>query len=284
MFINLVKNGIFPITKDSNGNPIGDQLDTGLGVSGTLQGEGKLLGTSCLFIRTSACNLRCAWVGADGMGSPCDTPYSSHHPEKNRMSIDEIVETVRHNLGNMSHIVISGGEPTQQGNVLGPMMASLKAEFPVHLTVETNGTIYDEGVAKYTDLVSMSPKLSSSTPWAKNLEGTGIKYSEKWAERHERLRKNPEAIQQYINACDRYGTDFQLKFVVSTPEDIEEIENDFLANLTGWTPDDVVLMPEGVSHDALADRTKWALEEAIKRGWRFTPRLHIELFGKARAV
>jgi len=34
----------------------------------------------------------------------------------------------------------------------------------------------------------------------------------------------------------------------------------------------------------LADRSYWAIEAAINRGWRFTPRLHIELFGKARAV
>ena len=61
MKINLVQGGIFPIkdnlTKDS----------TGFKYSGTFQGEGKLTGTACLFIITSACNLRCAWVGLDYM-------------------------------------------------------------------------------------------------------------------------------------------------------------------------------------------------------------------------
>ena len=88
MKINLVQGGIFPI-KDNL------EVDsTGLSVAGTIQGEGKLIGTTCLFIRTSACNLRCAWLGADGQGSPCDTPYSSHKPEKNIMEIDDIIEIV----------------------------------------------------------------------------------------------------------------------------------------------------------------------------------------------
>jgi len=84
MQINLVQGGIFPI-KDNLTND-----STGFKYAGTFQGEGKLTGTACLFIRTSACNLRCAWVGLDGKGSPCDTPYSSHNPEKNKMEIDDI--------------------------------------------------------------------------------------------------------------------------------------------------------------------------------------------------
>ena len=94
MKINLVENGVFPITKDAEGNLLEGALDTGLSSPGTVQGEGKLLGTSCLFIRTSGCNLRCAWVGADGNGSPCDTPYSSHHAEKNMMEVDDVVKLV----------------------------------------------------------------------------------------------------------------------------------------------------------------------------------------------
>ena len=53
MKINLVENGVFPITKDADGNLLEGALDTGLSSPGTVQGEGKLLGTSCLFIRTS---------------------------------------------------------------------------------------------------------------------------------------------------------------------------------------------------------------------------------------
>jgi len=282
MKINLVENGIFPITKDIDGNVINVTLDTGLTLSGTVQGEGKLLGTSCLFIRTSGCNLRCAWVGADGNGSPCDTPYSSHHAESNMMEIDDVVGVVKHNIGNMTHIVVSGGEPTMQKG-LAELLEKLRA-LGLHTTIETNATIFNDDVAKNTSLVSMSPKLESSTPYRQNLKNTGIEYSEHWERKHATKRRNVQVIQQYIHESRNYGNDFQLKFVVQNPADIQEIENDFLNQLTGWVPDDIVLMPEGTSSDMLADRSYWAIEAAIERGWRFTPRLHIELFGKARAV
>jgi 7-carboxy-7-deazaguanine synthase len=282
MKINLVENGIFPITKDIEGNVIVGALDTGLQISGTVQGEGKLLGTSCLFIRTSGCNLRCAWIGADGNGSPCDTPYSSHHAETNMMEVDDVVQLVHANRGNMKYVVVSGGEPTMQKGVV-ELLAKLQS-IGMHTTIETNATIFNESMARHINLVSMSPKLASSTPHEANLKNTGIDYSEHWAKKHESKRRNIEVIQKYIDAAKLYDNDFQLKFVVQNPGDIEEIENDFLAHLTGWTADDVVLMPEGTSSDMLADRSYWAIEAAINKGWRFTPRLHIELFGKARAV
>ena len=282
MKINLVENGIFPITKDIEGNVIVGALDTGLQISGTVQGEGKLLGTSCLFIRTSGCNLRCAWIGADGNGSPCDTPYSSHHAETNMMEVDDVVQLVHANRGNMKYVVVSGGEPTMQKGVV-ELLAKLQS-IGMHTTIETNATIFNKSMARHINLVSMSPKLASSTPWSDNLLNTGIDYSEHWAKKHESKRRNIDTIQKYIDAAKLYDNDFQLKFVVQNPGDIEEIENDFLAHLLGWTADDVVLMPEGTSSDMLADRSYWAIEAAINRGWRFTPRLHIELFGKARAV
>ena len=282
MKINLVENGVFPITKDADGNLLEGALDTGLSSPGTVQGEGKLLGTSCLFIRTSGCNLRCAWVGADGNGSPCDTPYSSHHAETNKMEVDDVVKLVHANRGKMNYVVVSGGEPTMQRPVI-ELVTKLRA-LRFHVTIESNATIYSRELAQNTNLMSMSPKLASSTPHEANLKNTGIDYSEHWAKKHEAKRRNIDTIQKYIDAAKLYDNDFQLKFVVQNPGDIEEIENGFLAHLTGWTADDVVLMPEGTSSDMLADRSYWAIEAAINRGWRFTPRLHIELFGKARAV
>jgi len=278
MKINLVENGIFPIkgqlAKDS----------TGYSVPGTFQGEGKLTGTPCLFVRTSGCNLRCSWVGVDGNGSPCDTPYSSHNPEKNKIEVDEIVRIVSENTldQGIKYVVVSGGEPTIQHKGLAELLQKFK-EIGLHTTIETNATIYTDEVAKYTDLVSMSPKLSTSTPWIKNLKNTGIEYSLKWADKHELTRINIEAMQSFINGRKLFNNDFQLKFVVLEDDDIVEIE-EILEQLTGWEPSDVCLMPEGVDVDALNSRTRWASEEALKRGWRFTPRLHIMMFGKNRMV
>ncbi len=278
MKLNLVENGIFPIENQT-------QVDsTGYGVSGTFQGEGKLIGTACLFIRTSGCNLRCSWVGVNGEGSPCDTPYSSHSPEKNKLDIEEIIDIVIMNTTKqkIKHIVISGGEPTIQKKPLAELLYRLKV-LGYHTTIETNATIYTDEIAQGTDLVSMSPKLSSSTPWIKNLKNTGIEFNLKWAEKHELTRINIEAMQSYIDFCRENNKDFQLKFVVTDDKDIVEIE-EILEQLKDVNPDDVCLMPEGVDVSSLNSRTKWASEEALKRGWRFTPRLHILMFGKNRYV
>ena len=296
--INLVQNGIFPISYDKEGNPLNQEMDTGLKIPGTVQGEGKWIGTSCIFIRTTACNLRCAWVGLDGKGSPCDTPYSSHKPEKNKQEIEDVVAIVKANTNNgaIKHVVVSGGEPTMQTENLEELLKRLTEE-GFKTTIETNGTIYSDGIAKYTNLCSMSPKLASSTPWEANLVDTGIGFNQKWAERHERDRKNIPVIQSYIDNCyekDENGNvdytkrkqshDFQLKFVVLQEADIDEIENDFLKHLKGVNNDDVCLMPEGVTADDLMTRSYWTIEACIKRGWRFTPRLHALLFGVKRGV
>jgi 7-carboxy-7-deazaguanine synthase len=115
------------------------------------------------------------------------------------------------------------------------------------------------------------------------LKNSGVEYKQKWAERHERDRINVPVIQNYIFDRNIHGTDFQLKFVIATEQDIEEIEN-ILDQLHGLEPSDICLMPEGVDVNTLNSRTGWVAEQALKRGWRFCPRLHIMMFGKNRFV
>jgi len=286
MKLNLVVGGIFPIRYDGESNLLPKSSEsTGFECAATFQGEGKLIGTPCLFIRTSSCNLSCAWVGLDGKGSPCDTPYSSHYAEKNLMEIDDIIKIVVNNTlhQNIKYIVVSGGEPTIQTKSLGELLEKLKG-IGYHVTLETNATIYDDKIATNTDLISMSPKLSTSTPHKANLIDTGIEYNEKIASKHERLRINVGVIQSYIDkvlSVMDSKKDFQLKFVVSTQQDIEEIEQ-ILEQLHGYNPSDICLMPEGVDVDTLNSRTGWIAEQALMRGWRFSPRLHVMMFGKNR--
>jgi 7-carboxy-7-deazaguanine synthase len=278
MKLNLVQGGIFPIKGNLN------EDSTGFKYSGTFQGEGKLTGTPCLFIRTSTCNLRCAWKGLDGNGSLCDTPYSSHNAETNHMEIDEIIDIVIENTvpQYINHVVISGGEPTMQSEALLELLKRLK-NLNYHITIETNATRFNDEFCKYIDLVSMSPKLSSSTPWVENLKNSGVEYKQKWAEKHEKDRINIDVIQNYVNGSRINKNDFQLKFVIADEKDINEIE-DILKQLNNVSPSDVCLMPEGVDVNTLNSRTGWVAEQALKRGWRFCPRLHIMMFGKNRYV
>ena len=70
----------------------------------SVQGESTHVGRPCVFVRLTACNLRCCW---------CDTPYAFSGGRK--MSVDEIVaEVARHDC---RLVEITGGEPLLQAHV-----------------------------------------------------------------------------------------------------------------------------------------------------------------------
>jgi 7-carboxy-7-deazaguanine synthase len=294
MKINLVRNGIFPITQTASGEET--VPSTGYDFPGTLQGEGKLVGLPVLFIRTSGCNLRCTWITPSGEVSICDTPYASHNTDEiEAWETEDIVSTVKTNLGEIRHIVISGGEPTIQPLPLTDLARRLKKELDVHITVETNGVLFIPELVTHVDLFSISPKLKSSEPDQEKNRGLKVPVDENYIRDHRKFRRNTDALQKYINACMNLGSyygdmpgagaerksskDFQLKFVITGEEDLEEIKRDFLAHLSFVNNDDVVLMPVGATPDLLAKTTDLAARLAIRNGYRFTPRLQIDLYG-----
>lgn len=294
MKIKLVKNGIFPITRSALQ---GEVLPaTGYGFPGTLQGEGKLSGIPVIFIRTSGCNLRCTWTAPGGDISICDTPYASHYAEEiEAMENAEIVETVRENLGNIRHVVISGGEPTIQPLPLTDLARRLKRELNVHITLETNGVVFIPELALHIDLFSISPKLKSSEPGRQKNKLLDTPVSEEYIRDHQRFRINVDALQKYINACMNMGSyygdmpesgatrkpnkDYQLKFVVTSEKDLDEIRTDILDKLSFVSNEDVLLMPVGGTPELLKKSTDLTARLAIRHGFRFSPRLHINLFG-----
>jgi 7-carboxy-7-deazaguanine synthase len=75
---------------------------------------------------------------------------------------------------------------------------------------------------------------------------------------------------------------FQLKFVVTAPADLVEIED--IVRTTEAAPSNVVLMPEGTEPGILAQRSRWIVEICKQKGFRFSPRLHIDLWGQKRGV
>lgn len=151
-----------------------------------------------------------------------------------------------------------------------PLCRALR-ERGCHITIETAGTI-DRAID--ADLMSISPKLSTSTPGA----GDPRDASSAWRLRHESRRINLPALQGLIDRA----SDLQLKFVVCTPADLVEIDT-LLAQLRGWKPADVLLMPEGVTPPT-AETRAWIAAECLRRSWRYCPRLHIELFGNRRGT
>jgi 7-carboxy-7-deazaguanine synthase len=223
----------------------------------SLQGEGSLVGVPSFFIRTSGCNLRCVW---------CDTPYTSWRPQGVEMSIGQIVAEWRSQSAQLArHVVVTGGEPMIAPEIV-PLTERLRAE-GAHITIETAGTVSQPVVC---DLMSISPKLANSTPPGSGPEGG-------WRERHERLR-----IQLGVLADLMRRYEYQLKFVVQSAPDLEEVRA--LASQLGAPPGRVILMPEGVTADLLRERSQWIAEVCKQEGFRFSPRLHVELYGNRRGV
>ena len=216
----------------------------------SIQGEGALIGAPSVFVRTSGCNLRCAW---------CDTPYTSWTPEGEERSLDSIVGEV--NRYGASHVVITGGEP-----MIAPEIDELTQRLTQHVTIETAGTV-DTHVR--CDLMSISPKLANSTPHDR--EGG------RWAQQHDRLRYQPEILKRLIQLYS-----YQLKFVVVEESDLAQVRA--IVDEIGAAKSRVLLMPEGIDSAVLAQRGRWLAEVAKREGFRFTPRLHIDLWGNRRGV
>lgn len=219
----------------------------------SIQGEGVLVGVPSVFVRTSGCNLRCVW---------CDTPYTSWNPEGADMGVPEILEAVRGYSA--KHVVVTGGEPMIAPEIV-PLTQGLR-DAGLHITIETAGTVFAPVAC---DLMSISPKLKNSVP----LERDGGR----WAAQHERLRFQPDVLRRLTGAYD-----YQLKFVIAAPEDVVEaasLVSEIQADQTR-----VVLMPEGISAATLLERARWIAEICKERGWRYSPRLHVDLWGDRRGV
>lgn len=221
----------------------------------SIQGEGILAGTPSVFIRVSGCNLRCRW---------CDTEYASWRPEGRYCDLVEVVSEV---LGyHCPYVVITGGEPFLYEDL--QELCQLLHTAGRHITIETAGTVYREVPCH---LLSLSPKLSNSTPWQR--EGG------RFAQQHERLRIQTDVLRRFL-AC---YPEYQLKFVIEEPRDLDEVQA-LLAQLPAVPKERVLLMPQGVTPEELRERGRWLVEACKQHGYRYCPRLHIDLFGNRRGV
>jgi 7-carboxy-7-deazaguanine synthase len=221
----------------------------------SVQGEGSLVGVPSVFVRTSGCNLRCRW---------CDTPYASWNPEGREMSVDQIIDEVQRHP--TRYFVVTGGEPMIAKDMT--RLLTRLHELVKHITIETAGTIAPNGVP--CDLASISPKLANSTPPPE---------AGAWVARHESTRLQPAVLREW---CESYP--FQLKFVISSREDLIEAESVIASIGAPVPPEQVLLMPEGTSLEQLRSRNELLVEACKTKGYRYSPRLHIELFGNKRGT
>jgi len=241
----------------------------------SLQGEGLLTGTPSVFVRTSGCNLRC-WF--------CDTPYTSWEPEGEDWAVEEVVEEVERlqqwdrlpacrdhgrqgacSTSPIRHVVITGGEPMLFAELI-PLTQRLR-DAGLHITIETAGTLF---LPVECDLMSISPKLASSTPLAER--------AARWTARHESTRHRPDVIRQLIRDYE-----YQLKFVIDTRAELAEVD-DWLGEFSEADRRRVLLMPQGTDQQTLVAIAQWLEPYCHEQGFVFCPRKHIEWYGARRGT
>jgi 7-cyano-7-deazaguanosine (preQ0) biosynthesis protein QueE len=218
----------------------------------SIQGEGVSAGLPSTFLRLAICNLRCAW---------CDTAYTWDWERYNRaeqtmpLSIDSAVDAIT--ALPPRNVVITGGEPLIQRRQLEPLVQELKVR-GYRIEVETNGTVSPGGLRELVDQFNVSPKLAHS--------GNA-----------ELIRIDPPVLREFAASANAF-----FKFVVQDEADLSEVEG--LRDQFGIPPDRIVLMPEGRTATELAARSPWLAEACTKRGYRFSTRLHILIWGDKRGV
>ena len=220
----------------------------------SIQGEGFLTGTESVFLRVSGCNLRCGF---------CDTRYASWEPEGEDLSVEEILGRIY--LLNRQNVVLTGGEPMLFSELI-PVCQGLR-DRRMHITIETAGTLY---LPVACDLMSISPKLSNSTPSADD--------SPKWHRRHEHTRDAPDVVRRLMAEHT-----YQLKFVIEAPADCDEVER-YLARFPEVDRSRVLLMPQGTEPEHLARIAVWLEPYCRKHALTFCPRQQIEWFGAKRGT
>lgn len=234
-------------------------------VFSSLQGEGPGMGRPSVFVRLSRCNLACRW---------CDTAYTWRFEGDNRPHRDEVAFERDENQLALSEaevaalvlahaedrLVITGGEPLLQGAALARAVMLIKAQRPsLHVEIETNGTVaVHPALDPLVDQFNVSPKLAHSGNDAT-------------------LALVPQRLEAWAAEPRAW-----FKFVVATPADLAEIVA--LQTRYGIAADHLFVMPEGTASSILRERSRWLAEEALERGWRFTDRLHIHLYGDTRGT
>ena len=218
----------------------------------SLQGEGFLAGIPSMFVRLAGCPLRCRW---------CDTKYAWDEKSGTDYSINEIVETV--NRADSRFVVITGGEPMTNSD-LPELVQKLKAS-DRHITVETAGIAFMPDLA--CDLMSISPKLSNSTP-----------YDPKLAANHENSRLDIAVLRKLV---DNYK--YQLKFVVDSQDDLAEIQRT-IEKLGNVDSEKVMLMPQAATRDELLAKSPIVAEMCKRTGFTFCQRLQLLLWNNKRGT
>lgn len=221
----------------------------------TIQGEGITAGKLATFIRLQGCTLLCKW---------CDT--LDVWPEGNEYGFIELLKLFEENdlrrkfLAREQHLVLTGGSPLKQQDRLIEFLDLFGTLYGFYPYIEVENEAVLKPKFRLTQIVSQwnnSPKLSNS----------GMK---------ERVRIKPDVLKYTAGLNNSW-----FKFVVSSKEDWNEIEKDFLPHIS---LEQVILMPEGQTQDELNKKREFVADLAISKGVRFSDRLQVTIWNKKTGV
>ena len=236
----------------------------------SIQGEGKSLGLPSVFVRTSLCNLHCIWCDTDYTWNWAGTRFEHVNDQrpgyqkfnKKDWIVKLPVAEVATIVGELPcrNIILTGGEPMLQQPALTRLMLELRKQSPEYrFETETNGTLVpNEAFDAAIDQYNVSPKLANSN-------------------NPQQLREKAAAY-RFFAASDKA----HFKFVIAEKNDLQEtlelIERYHIHYSKIW------LMPEGASRQSLTRRRKWLVEVCKHYGFRYTDRLHVQIWGSKKGV
>ncbi len=210
----------------------------------SIQGEGATAGVPAVFVRLQGCSVGCQW---------CDTKYSWDPSAGREVELPALLEEVA--TFPCRRVVITGGEPLESP-LFTPLSAALAGRGYV-LEVETSGTLEPPADCDAAIQWNVSVKLA----------GSGVA---------EEKRINEAAIRAFL------ARDAWWKFVVSVPGEVGEVIR--LAERFALPRERVLLQPEGLRTEELTARAVWLVEACKAHRFRFSPRLHILIWGARRGV
>ena len=270
----------------------------------SLQGEGKWAGVPSVFLRTFGCNFQCRGFGLS-RGAETDEPeliakdvdkyatyedlplaefgcdsYASWHPKFKKfspvMTTQEIhnrcLELIPNNRWDDVHLVITGGEPLLGWQRAYPeLIEQARANGLQDITFETNGTqelhadfcdyLFEDFTRSGRDYDRLTWSISAKLPCS----------GERW---EDAIR--PDVVKSYEMLGFAY-----LKFVVANDDDVADVDRAVAEYREAGFGGPIYLMPVGGMPSIYHMNTDAVAEHAMRKGYRYSPRLQVDIWKNA---